>query len=477
MAHSEHKLSYKDYDSIFQKIADYVVNKKITNKHAYKIARYLLMDSLGCAILATKFKTCTQLLGPIVPNQKTKNGARVPGFDFELDPVQGAFNIGVLIRWSDFNDAFLASEWGHPSDNLGGILAVADYLNRNGQNISMHNILTCMIKAHEIQGIMSLENSFNRVGFDHVILVKLATAAVTMHLLGGNKDQICAVQSQVWMDSGVLRAYRHAPNVGSRKSWAAGDATSRAVWLSIMTMRGEQGYSKVLTTPKWGFYDVNFNNKEFKLAQKLDSYVMENVLFKAVFPAEFHSQTAVEAAIALHPLVKDKLNQIKQITIRTHESAMRIINKTGKLNNPADRDHCIQYMIAIGLIFGELNAEDFEEKRAKDSRIDKLRKKMEIKEDKNFSKDYLDPKKRSISNALQIFFNDGSKSKEIVVEYPYGHPRRREEVYPLLIQKFNKNLSGVFSELKIKEFIKLFLDEKKFLRMQVKDFMTLWVKK
>ena len=450
------------FDKEMRAIAKYVVDKKIRSKEAYRIAHYNLMDSMGCAILALNFPACTKLLGPIVPNATLKKGVRVPGTHFELDPVQGAFNIGTLIRWLDFNDAFLAAEWGHPSDNLGGILAVADYMNRQGHKILMKDVLTCMIKAHEIQGVMSLKNSFNRKGFDHVVLVKLATAAIATYLLGGDKDDICNVQSQVWIDGPSLRTYRHAPNVGSRKSWAASDATSRGVWLALITMRGETGYPSVLTAKNWGFYDINFNSKTFKFERAYDAYIMKHVLFKASFPAEFHAQTAVEAAIKLHSSVKGRLNDIKKIVIRTQESAVRIISKTGKLYNPADRDHCIQYMIAIGLIFGKLTADDFEDKRAKDSRIDKLRKKMTVKEDKQFSRDYLNPKKRSIANAIQIFFNDGSKTDEVVVEYPYGHHRRRKEGLPLLEEKFRRNLLTYFSEKKVDTLCELFSNVKKF---------------
>lgn len=462
------------YDKEMYVIANYVMNKKIRSKKAYKLARYCLMDSLGCAVLASHFKACTKLLGPIVPGASLAKGVRVPSTSYELDPVQAAFNIGTLIRWLDFNDAFLAAEWGHPSDNIGGILAVADYLSRRGKSLTVHDLLTFMIKAHEIQGVLSLKNSFNKMGFDHVVLVKLATAAIATYLLGGNKEQICAAQSQVWIDGPSLRTYRHAPNVGSRKSWASSDATSRGVWLALMTMRGEEGYASALTAKKWGFYDVNFNHKSFTFARKLNSYVMEHVLFKAAFPAEIHAQTAVEAAIELHPKVKNRLNKIKKIIIRSQASAMRIISKTGKLRNPADRDHCTQYMVAIGLIFGKLTADDFEDKRAKDPRIDKLRKKILMKEDKQFSKDYLNPKKRSISNAIQVFFTDGSKTDEIVIEYPYGHPRRRKEGLELLENKFRKNLLTTFSKHHTDQLCELFKDEKKLEKMRIDDFMQLF---
>lgn len=462
------------FDKEMTAIADYVIDKPIKSNEAYNIARYNLMDSMGCAILALNFQECTKLLGPIVENATLKNGTPIPGMPYELDPVQAAFNIGILIRWLDFNDAFLASEWGHPSDNLGGVLAIADYLSRHGKKISMRDVLTCMIKAHEIQGVMSLKNSFNRMGFDHVVLVKLATAAIATYLLGGDKEKICNAQSQVWIDGPSLRTYRHAPNAGSRKSWAAGDATSRGVWLALMTMRGEIGYPSALTAKTWGFYDANFNSNKFQFEREYDAYIMENVLFKAAFPAEFHAQTAVEAAIKLHPQIKDRLNDIKQIIIRTQESAVRIISKTGNLYNPADRDHCIQYMVAIGLIFGKLTAEDYEDERAQDKRIDYLRDKMIVREDKQFSKDYLDPNKRSIANAIQVFFNDGTHTDEVVVEYPYGHHNRRKEGLPLLQEKFKHNLANHFTPEKITRLCQLFDEEKTFDVMPVSHFMDLW---
>lgn len=468
-----------DYDPEIKAIAEYVTNKKINSDEAYNTARLCLLDSLGCAILALNYFECVKLLGPIVSGGELANGARVPGTLYELDPVQAAFNIGTMIRWLDFNDTWLAAEWGHPSDNLGGILAVTDYLcrqriQRREKPLLVKDVLTASIKAHEIQGVMALKNSFNRVGLDHVVLVKLATTAVVMQLFGGDYEQICAAVSQVWVDGQSLRTYRHAPNTGSRKSWAAGDATSRGVWLSLMTLHGEQGYPAALSAKKWGFYDVLFKGQPFVIEREYDSYVMENVLFKIAFPAEFHAQTAVEAAIQLHPMIKDRLDQIEKIIIKTQESAIRIISKTGPLYNYADRDHCLQYMVAIGLIFGELTADHYGDKIAKDPRIDQLRDKMEVVEEKHFSVDYHDPEKRSIGNALQIFFKDGSATEEISVEYPIGHRRRRKEGVPMLLEKFKKNLATRFPESQVKTIVSVFEDAAALEKMPVSELMDLF---
>jgi len=401
------------------------------------------MDTLACGFQALSFPACTRMLGPVVPGATMAGGARVPGTSYELDPVQAAFNIGAMIRWLDFNDAWLAAEWGHPSDNVGGILALADYLTRAGRkSFAVDDVLQAMIKAHEIQGVLALDNSYNRVGLDHVLLVRVATTAVATAMLGGDKDKIIAALSNAWTDGGALRLYRHAPNTGPRKSWAAGDATSRGVRLALMAMQGEMGYPSVLTAKEWGYYDVLFGGKPFSLGRSFGSYVMENVLFKISFPAEFHAQTAVECAIQLHEQVKNRLTDIATITITTQESAIRIIDKSGPLNNPADRDHCIQYMTAIGLIFGALTADHYEESVARDPRIDALRAKMICVEDQQYTKDYLDPGKRSIANAVQVFFKDGSSTEKVAVEYPVGHRRRRAEGMPLLVEKFQANLAS-----------------------------------
>ena len=421
-------------DQVLQDIADYVIDYKVVSEEALNTARNCLIDTIGCGLLALKYPNCTRHLGPIVPGTTVENGARVFGRSFELDPVKAAWDIGTIVRWLDFNDTWLAEEWGHPSDNLGAIMALSDYISR--VNIANHksplrikDVLEYMIKAHEIQGILALENSFNKVGLDHVLLVRVASTAVATHMLGGNRDQIIAALSQAWVDGSSLRTYRHAPNAGSRKSWAAGDATSRAVRLAMMTMDGEMGMPSVLTTPEWGFYDVSFKGKEFSFSKNYGSYVMENILFKISYPAEFHAQTAVECALLLYPQIKEKLNEIEKIEITTHESALRIIDKTGTLDNPADRDHCMQYMLAVAMIEGDLVAEFYEDTfHKKNPLIDELRNKMVLNEDKRYSKDYLAEDKRSIANALQVFFKDGSQTDKIEVEYPLGHRQRRHEL-------------------------------------------------
>jgi 2-methylcitrate dehydratase len=463
------------HDELIKIIAEYTANSFIENEEAYSTAKACLADSLGCALLALKYNECTKLLGPVVPETIVPNGSRVPGTSFILDPIRAAFNIGLLIRWLDFNDTWLAAEWGHPSDNLGSILAISDYLSQTGEPLAVRDILTAMIKAHEIQGILALQNSFNRIGLDHVILVKIASTAVSTKLLGGSFQQIADAVSNAFIDTGPLRTYRHAPNTGSRKSWAAGDATSRGVQLAWMTLQGEMGYETALTAKQWGFYDVLFKGQPLALPMPFNSYVMENVLFKIAFPAEFHAQTAVEAAVLLYPKVKERWNEIKEIEITTHESAIRIIDKKGPLNNPADRDHCLQYMTAIGLLFGNLTADHYEEEAARDPRIDELRKKMMVKEEKSFSKDYLDPDKRSIANSIKITFNDGTVLGPITVEYPIGHKRRRAEGIPLLYSKFHANAEEIFGRKKAGKLLELFRDPKLDL-MPVKTFMKQFVK-
>ena len=459
-------------------IADYVADYTVVSEEAYDTARYCLMDSLGCAFLAYRYPECTKHLGPIVPGTIVPNGSRVPGSQFELDPVKAAFDIGTLVRWLDFNDTWLAAEWGHPSDNLGAILAVADYVSRQNltqgyEPLTMRDVFTAMIKAHEIQGVMALENSFNRVGIDHVVLVKLASAAVATEMMGGDHEDIMTSISQVWVDGQSLRTYRHAPNAGSRKSWAAGDATSRAVRLALITMTGEMGYPSALTAPKWGFYDVAFKGNRFAFQREFGSYVMENILFKLAFPAEFHAQTAVECAVKLHPQVIGKLEQIERIELTTHESAIRIISKVGELYNPADRDHCLQYMVAVGLLKGNLTADDYEDSAASDPRIDALRNKMVVQEDKRYSADYHEPEKRSIANAIQIFFKDGSKTDKIEVEYPIGHRRRREEGIPVLVEKFKQNVATRFPSKHARDIVELCEDKDELEATPVNEFMNL----
>jgi 2-methylcitrate dehydratase len=463
-------------DKVLTDIADYATKYEVKSAEAYDTARYCLMDTLGCGFEALEYPACTKLLGPIVQGTVVPNGAKVPGTQFQLDPVQAAFNLGAMIRWLDFNDTWLAAEWGHPSDNLGGILMSADWLSRSRKTpLLMRDVLTGMIKAHEIQGVLALENSFNRVGLDHVVLVKVASTAVVANMIGCTYDEVINAVSQAWVDGQSLRTYRHAPNTGSRKSWAAGDATARAVRLALITKTGEMGYPSVLTAKTWGFYDVSFRGQEFKFQRPFGSYVMEHVLFKISVPAEFHAQTAAEAAMALHPVVKNRIEDIARITIRTHEAAIRIIDKKGPLNNPADRDHCIQYMVAVPLIFGRLTASDYEDEVAHDPRIDNLRDKMVCVEDKQFSRDYLDPEKRSIANGLTVEFKDGKKLAEVLVEYPIGHKRRRKEGMPFLVEKFQRNLARRFPAKQQKAILELCMDQKRLEATPVHEFVDLMV--
>ena len=472
-----------EFDQVIVDIVDYVLNYKITSTLAYGTARYCLLDTLGCGLQALDYPACTKLLGPLAPGLTMKNGARVPGTHYELDPVQAAFNIGTIIRWLDFNDTWLAAEWGHPSDNLGGILAVADWLSRiavaeGRPGLTMRDVLTAMIKAHEIQGCLALENSFNKVGLDHVVLVKVASTAVVASMLGLSREQMLNAVSLAWVDGQSLRTYRHAPNTGSRKSWAAGDATSRAVRLALIAQTGEMGYPSVLTAKTWGFYDVSFGGKEFRFQRPYGSYVMENVLFKISFPAEFHSQTAVEAAVTLHAQLAASgktAADIARVTVRTHEACIRIIDKQGPLNNPADRDHCIQYMVSIPLLFGHLTAEDYEDAVAVDPRIDTLRAKIVCVEDPKFTADYHDPDKRSIANALTVELKDGTVLPEIVVEYPLGHRLRRGDGIPLLLEKFKQNLARRLSSENQKKILAASSDQAQLEATPVSEYVGLYV--
>jgi 2-methylcitrate dehydratase len=462
-------------DALLTEIADFVLTHSAESAEARRIARYCLMDTLGCGILALGFPACTKLLGPIVPGAELRGGARVPGTRYELDPVAAAFNIGALVRWLDFNDTWLAAEWGHPSDNLGAILGVADYQSRRGVRLTMADVVTAMVQAHEIQGVLALNHSFNRVGLDHVLLVRIASTAVATRLLGGSRDEIVNAVSNAWLDGGALRTYRHAPNTGSRKSWAAGDATSRGVWHALFARAGEMGYPSALTAKGWGFQDVLFKGRPIALERPLGSYVMENVLFKISFPAEFHAQTAVEAALKLHPAVATRLQEIARITIETQEPGVRIIDKTGPLANPADRDHCLQYMIAVPLLFGRLTAEDYEDEVARDPRIDALRSKMVVTENAAFSRDYLDPEKRAIGNAVQVWFTDGSCTERVAVDYPIGHRRRRDEGIPELVAKFDRNLATLFGAQQRAAIAAACADQARFEALPVDEFMALWV--
>lgn len=475
--------STQPFDQEIIDIVDYVVQYTVSSDVAYETAFHCLLDTIGCGLEALEYDACTKLMGPIVPGVTVANGVRVPGTRYELDPVQGAFNIGAAIRWLDFNDTWLAAEWGHPSDNLGAILATADWITRNsdqfgGKKFTVRDLLTAMIKAHEIQGCIALENSFNKVGLDHVILVKVASTAVVAELMGLSREQLLNAVSLAWVDGQSLRTYRHFPNAGSRKSWAAGDATSRAVRLALMARAGEMGYPSALTAKTWGFYDVSFKGNSFKFQRPYGSYVMENILFKISFPAEFHSQTGVEAAMTLQgklTAMGKSSDDIKKVTIRTHEACIRIIDKKGPLNNPADRDHCIQYMVAVPLIFGRLTARDYEDEIAADPRIDALREKIICVEDSSFTADYHDPTKRSIANAITIELNDGTILDEEVVEYPIGHARRRKDGIPLLIAKYKTNLGRIFNADQRAKIEAATLNRASLEKMSVTEFMELYI--
>jgi len=478
--HDSRSAERPEPDRVLIDIADYVCGRKIESELAFETAHYCLMDTLACGFQALDYPACTKLLGPVVHGATLSGGARVPGTSYELEPVMAAFNIGAMIRWLDFNDTWLAAEWGHPSDNLGGILATADYLGRiaraRGRDpLTMNEVLEAMIKAHEIQGVLALKNSFNRVGLDHVLLVRVATTAVVTRMLGGDRDEVINAVSQAWIDGGALRTYRHAPNTGSRKSWAAGDASSRGVRLALIAMTGEMGYPSALTAKTWGFYDVLFKGRELAFPQGYGSYVMENILFKIAYPAEFHAQTAVEAAMLLHAEVKDRLDDIEKVVIETQEPGVRIIDKTGPLDNPADRDHCIQYMAAVPMIFGRLSAADYEDDIASDPRIDVLRGKMEVTENATFTQDYFDPEKRYIGNAIQVFFKDGAATEHVVVDYPIGHRQRRVEGIPLLKQKFEDSVSGKLKAGQWQALNEVCADRDKLRAMAVDDFMALLV--
>ena len=467
-------------DDVLVSIAEYVCNTTIESKLAFETAHFCLLDTLACGFQALDYAACTRLLGPVVPGATFAGGSRVPGTSYELDPVMGAFNIGATIRWLDFNDTWLAAEWGHPSDNLGGILATADYLSRQRrmrgeEPLCMSDVLTAMIKAHEIQGVIALENAFNRVGLDHVLLVRVASTAVVTRMLGGTEAQVLNAVSNAWIDGGALRTYRHAPNTGSRKSWAAGDATSRAVRLALMALRNEMGYPSALSAKTWGFYDVLFGGKPFSFPQGFGSYVMENVLFKISYPAEFHAQTAVEAAMALHETVRGREDRIERIVIETQEPGVRIIDKTGPLDNPADRDHCLQYMTAVPLLFGRLTAADYEDEVAADPRIDMLRARMEVRENEQFTRDYYDPAKRYIGNAVQVFFAGGEKSERVQVDYPIGHRQRREEGIPVLMEKFRSSVAPKLKESQWAALEALADDRGKLEALPVDEFVALLV--
>lgn len=469
-----------EFDEVLTKIAEYAVNFKISSNLAYETARYCLMDTIGCGLLALDFPACTKLLGPVVEGAEFRPlGAKIPGTSYQLEPERAAFNVGAMVRWLDFNDTWLAAEWGHPSDNLGAIWAVCDYLSRKNISqgkspLTVKDALSAMIKAHEIQGVLALQNCFNKVGMDHVLLVRIASSAVACALLGGSFEEVRNAVSHAFIDGGALRTYRHAPNTGSRKSWAAGDASSRGVNLALKAITGEMGYPSAITAKFWGYEDTKMRGAKITLAQEFGSYVMENVLFKISFPAEFHAQTAVEAALKLHDEAKNRLDDIEKIIITTQESGHRIINKTGPLSNPADRDHCIQYMVAVPLIFGRLSAADYEDSVAQDPRIDSLRDKMSVEVDERYTREYLEADKRSIANAVQIFYKDGTKSEKVEVEYPIGHRRRRDEGIPLLIEKFQRNLARKISPKNIAKISEICADGARLESMAFNEFSDLF---
>jgi 2-methylcitrate dehydratase len=473
-------MSHAEPDLLLQQIADYTLDGRIDSAEAWETARYCLLDALGCGLLALGYPACSRLIGPVVPEATLPGGARVPGTHYELDPVQAAFCIGAMDRWLDFNDTFLAAEWGHPSDNLGGILATADYLSRRAaregrDGLTMRSVLEALIKAYEIQGILSLDHAFNRVGLDHVLLVRVASTAVVAALLGATREQVINGVSNAFVDGGALRTYRHGANTGSRKSWAAGDATSRAVRLALLARQGEMGYPTALTAPTWGFQDVVLRGQPLALSRPLGSYAIENILFKVAFPAEFHAQTGVEAAFALHPTVRERLDEIETIRLETQQSAMRIIVKKGPLHNPADRDHCLQYMVAVGLLKGSLTAADYEDAAAADPRLDRLRERMVVTEDPRFTADYLDPAKRSIGNSVQVVFKDGRTTEKVTVEYPLGHRRRRAEGLPLVLAKLGRNLRSRLSAQAADRILAACGDRERLERLPVTEFMALFI--
>jgi 2-methylcitrate dehydratase len=473
--------SRPDFDRVIRDIVDYVLDYDVTqSREAMETARYCFIDTLGCGLYALAYPACTKMLGPVVPGADMKGGARVPGTAYELDPVRAAWNIGAMVRWLDYNDTWLAAEWGHPSDNLGAILALADYrsrraLSRGERSLTMGDVLQAMIKAHEVQGVIALENSFNRVGLDHVMLVRIASAAVSAQMLGCSREETLNAVSHAWLDGSSLRTYRHAPNTGSRKSWAAGDASARGLFLALVAERGEMGYPSAVTAPTWGFQDVSFKGNSLSFGQGYATYVMENILFKISFPAEFHAQTAVEAAVSLHPRVRHRLDRIERIEIETQESGDRIINKTGPLDNPADRDHCLQYMVAVALLKGSLEAEDYEDTVARDPRIDALRQRMQVRESERFTREYLQPDKRAIGNSVQVFFDDGSTTDKVVIDYPVGHRRRRSEGIPLLWEKFERYLRGRVSPKHADQILQVCADQQAFEATDVDRLMSVLV--
>lgn len=460
-------------DKLLQEIAHYVDTATFSSD-AYDAAALALADSLGCAILALSSPACTALLGPLVDGTVVPHGCHIPGIKTPLDPFCGAFNLGMMIRWLDFNDTWLAKEWGHPSDNLGAILALADHLSRRGLPLRMVDVLHSLIIAYEIQGVLALSFSCNMVGLDHVYFVKIASAAVSARLLGGHFDQIANALSQAFIDGAPLRVYRQGTSTGSRKSWAAGDATARGLFLAHMTMMGEMGYPEAITATRWGLKDTLFKDQELTLAKPLGEYVIDHILFKVLHPAEYHAQTAVEAALILHPEVKNRLDDIEKIVVHTHASAIKIISKEGPLKNPADRDHCLQYMIAVPLITGQLNVRHYEDEFASDPRIDQIRSLIEVHEEPRFSTEYLEEGKRSAANQIQIFFKDGTETKKVLVEYPLGHKKRRQEAMPHLKDKLIANLHTHYPTDKTQTIVDIVSNRDELELLPVRSFMDLF---
>ncbi len=473
-------LKRAEWDQALVDIADYVCDVEVESALAFETAHDCLMDSIACGFQALDYPACTRLMGPVVPGATLPGGARVPGTSFELDPALAAFNIGCMNRWLDFNDTWLAAEQGHPSDNFGGILATADYLGRRaraegGESPTMRDVLTAAIKAYEIQGVLALDNSFNRAGLDHALLVRVASTAVVTRMLGGGRDEVLSAVSNAWIDGAPLRTCRLAPNTSSRKRWAAADATSRAVRLALIAMTGETGCPTALSAKSRGFYDVLGGGSAFRLQRPYGSYVMENVLFKAACPGEFHAQTAVEAGMTLHPAVRDRVDDVANVVIETQEAGLRILDKPGPLDNRADRDHCIRYMVAVPLIFGRLTAADYEDDVAGDPRIDALRDRMEVRENERFTKDHQDPGLRYIGNAVQVFFSDGTGTERIEVNVPIGHRERRDEGVPLLRQKIAGSVAPKLGAPQWEELDSLCADRDRLAATAVDDFMALLV--
>lgn len=463
-------------DAALLEVADYVTGYEVRDPATYNMARLCLMDAIGCAIEALKFEDCTRLLGPTVPGALFPGGARVPGTRFELDPVVAAFNIATMIRWLDFNDALAAAQGGHPSDNIGALLAVADYLSRRekaagARPVVMRDVLAAMIKSYEIQGVLSMENNLVRLGIDYPVLAKVAATAVVTQMLGGGRDQIINAVSNAWADGANLTIFRHGNNTGPRKSWAGGDAASRAVLHALMALKGEMGYPSVISAKAFGFQDALLKGEKLKRPRPYGDFVMGHLIAFKFVPAGMQGQSAAECAYRLHPLVKDRLGDIDSIAIGSHERMMKIMDKRGPLTNPADRDHCVQYLVALGLIHGRIGTEDFEDDVAADRRIDALRERMTVAEDPRYTRDFHDPAKRTNTHSIEVRFRDGSRSPRIEVEYPLGHPPLHEDAIPLLEAKLERHLAGHFPPARVASLLGLLRDQQRLENMPADEFM------